>query len=304
MCHSYKQSLFQVALKLYDIARTDLVKLQDALQNSGFIGGRRPKGDVGWKVLFPEGLDGKTPITEADVPKSFKTPKAERAKYNPMLTEGMTDADIYQAVHALFPVLGQTRSKLNLDRRNGNSSIRALVVTSVPFNRQSAFRTRDWTCVVASAVAEPAFVKQYRQELFCGPAGAIRLMLSDIFDRYTIPSTQANLAPGGSLVQDRKFAWCDKMIVKDADTVLEHTREIDSGTAASNISQQDAIRGMKAGIQRLVNMWENSVYAHNTDGPTGSVDSSVASILSDLVKVFVSVYLSFHLIYSYLRPRR
>jgi hypothetical protein len=79
------------------------------------------------------------------------------------------------------------------------------------------------------------------------------------------------------------------MIVEDADTVLEQTREIDSGMAASNISQQDAIRGMQSGIQHLVNMWENSVYAQNTEGPIGSADSSVSSILSDLVKVFVSV---------------
>jgi len=289
ICHSFIQRLFQVALKLYDIAHTDLVKLQDALQHNGIIGGRRPKGDEGWKVLFPDGLDGKKAITVADVSKCFKAPKAERAKYNPMMTQGMSDVDIYKAVHALFSVLGQTRSKLNLERRHSDSAVRALVVTSVPYNTQSANRYRDWTSIIAWAVAESAFVKEYRQELLCGPAGAIHLMLSDIFGHYTIPSHQATFAPGGNLSQDKTFPWCDQMIVEDADTVLEQTREIDSGMAASNISQQDAIRGMQSGIQHLVNMWENSVYAQNTEGPIGSADSSVSSILSDLVKVFVSV---------------
>jgi hypothetical protein len=282
--------LFQVALKLYEITRTDLVKLQDALQNSGVLAGHRPTSDEGWKVLFPHGLDdGKHAITEADVSKCFKIPKGTRAKYNPMIIPGMTDVDIYKVVRDLLPTIEQTRSKMNLDRRDGDSCVRALVVTSAPYNLQSSNRSRDWTSILAWAVAECSFVKQYRQALLCGPAGAIRLMLSEILDRYSIPSTQTNLAQGGILVQDKTFAWCDKLIVKDADTVLEHTRDIDSGAAASNISQQDSIRVMQSAIQRMVNMWENSVYAHNTEGPAESVDSRVASILSDLVKVCVSV---------------
>jgi len=293
MHHSFVTIFCQVGLKLYQIARTDLVKLQDALQKSGVLAGQRPKGDEGWKVLFPDGLDSKTGVTEANVAKCFKATKATRAKYNPMKRQGMTDVDIYQAVKGLSPTYEQTRSKMALDRRHADSGVRALVVTSAPCNLQSANRLRDWTATLAWAVAEFAFVKEYREKLFTGPAGAIRLLLSQIFDLYAIPSSQANIAPGGGLVQDKKFAWCDMMVVKDADTVLEHTRDIDSTAAASNISQQDAIKAMKSDIQRLINMWENSPSAYNSEGPPGSVDAKVASILSDLVEVCPSFTLSF-----------
>jgi hypothetical protein len=248
------------------------------------IAGKRPKDDKGWKMLFPDGLDAKNPVTEPKVTKAFKLARGERAEYNPMHLKGMTDVDIYKAVLALFPTLSQSRSKMDLDRRASDSSVRALVVTSSPYTAASSNRVRDWVNICAWAVAEFAFVKQYRQDLLLGPAGAIRLMLSDIFDRYAIPAAQSQIVRG-VLVQDKKFAWCDMLTVVNADAVLEQTRGIDSAAAASNLTQQQNIRQMQNDIQRLVTMWESSPYARNDKGPSGSVDRQVASILTGLVEV-------------------
>jgi len=244
-------------------------------------------------VLFPDGLNSKAGITEADVTKSFKATKAKRTGYNPMKIQHMSDVDIYKAVSALFPTLDQTRAKMNLDRRHDNSSIRALVVTSAPYNLQSANRSRDWTPYFAWAIAEFAFVKHYRQGLFDGPAGAIRLLLTELFDRYAIPATQTNIGSGGLLVQDKKFAWCDQVSVRNVPSVLEHTRDIDSTAAASNISQHEAIQVMQSDIQRLIKTWENSPHARNNNGPPGSIDAEVASLLDNLIHVCHSFILPF-----------
>jgi hypothetical protein len=239
-------------------------------------------------VLFPDGLNSKAGITEADVTKSFKATKAKCTGYNPMKIQHMSDVDIYKAVSALFPTLDQTHAKMNLNRRHGNSSIRALIITSAPYNLQSANWPRNWTLYFAWAIVEFTSVKQYRQDLFDGPAGG--LLLTKLFDCYAIPATQTNIGSGGLLVQDKKFAWCDQVSIRNAPSVLEQTHDIDSTT---NISQHEAIQVMQSDIQQLIKTWENSPHACNNNMPPGSIDAKVASLLSNLVRVCHSFILPF-----------
>jgi len=56
---------------------------------------------------------------------------------NPMWKTRLNDIKIFKSVQQLFSTLGQSHAKLDLDRHNSNSSVQALVVTSVPYNTKS-----------------------------------------------------------------------------------------------------------------------------------------------------------------------
>ncbi|KAF8815485.1 hypothetical protein BYT27DRAFT_7213407 [Phlegmacium glaucopus] len=74
----------RVGSLLYEMARTELVKLQDDLREHDCLLGNHPITDEGWKVLFPDGLNTKKPVVEPKVKKAFKTPKGKWPKSNPM----------------------------------------------------------------------------------------------------------------------------------------------------------------------------------------------------------------------------
>ena len=236
---------------------------------------KRPINDEGWKLLFPDGLDGKKLLTEAKVKKAYKVPKIERPESNPLWKMGMNDVNIFTSVQNLFPTLAQSRPKLNLDRRHNNSSIQALVVTSVTYNIDSSNRHRDWTPICAWSIAEFAFVKMYRQKLLEGPAGAIRISFNNIFDTFCCSEAQATSG----------FSWCDHLTVKDADEILIATGEIDIKMAVARLSEQDEIQLMKSEIQRLTSTWENSPLCTNLMGDGQNVDKKISDAITKLISV-------------------
>ena len=261
------------------------MKLQDDLVKHGCLTGDRPTNDEGWKILFPDGLDNKKSITELKVTKAFKASKTERSKSNPLWKSGMNDIDIFTSVQQLFPVLGQSRVKINLDRRHAKSAVRALVVMSVPYNSESANRPRDWAPICAWAIAEFAYVKLYRQELLQGPAGAVRLSISNIFDKFARTPTQTIIGPSGRLATDTHFAWCDQLVVQDPDEVLKMTHEIDAGNATSRLSEQENILNMQNEIQRITAIWENSALCCNSMGGDNEINKDISDVLGKLIHV-------------------
>lgn len=229
----------------------------------------------------------KKPITEEKVKKGFKVSKTvERPENNPLWEKGMKDSDIYASIQNLFPVLNQSRQKLNLDRRHDNSSVRALVVTSVPYNIDSSNRARDWSSICAWAIVESSFVERYRPDLLKGPAGAIRVCFDDIFNPF--------IAGPKILNSDTKFPWCDKLIVNNSTEVLKISDSIDSGEVATRLSEQDDIQKMQSEIQRLVTSWESSSLCHNTLGEKGTIDRRISNALSKLIRVCYFIYLVAH----------
>ena len=219
--------------------------------------------------MFPDGIDSKKGITEAKVAKAYKVPKTERPQFNPLWKIGLTDIEIYKSIHKLFLTLQQSRLKLNVDRRNEDSIIRSLVVTSVPYNVQSANRPRDWAPFCGWAIAENSFVKLYRQKLLEGPAGSIRLSLNNIFDAFTSSSHRSSNL-------DSSFPWCDQIIVKNSEEVLKMSDSIDAETVATRLSEHHTSQKTKADIQRLIDFWENSPLCHNSSGGNGTIDSHIS----------------------------
>jgi hypothetical protein len=261
------------------LRQRDLIAIQNRpVDDPGWQIGNRPLDDIGWKLLFPDGIDSKKGITEAKVQKAYKVPKTERPKFNPLWKTGLTDIEIYKLIHKLIPTLQQTRIKLNADRRHEDSIIRSLVVTSVPYNDQSANRPRDWAPFCGWAIAENSYVKLYRQRLLEGPAGSIRLSFNNILDAFTFSSHRlSNL--------DSKFPWCDQLIVKNSEEVLKTSDAIDAETVATRLSEHDTFQKTKAEIQRLINIWENSPLCHNSLGGKGTIDSQISRSLDRLISV-------------------
>ena len=158
-------------------------------------------------------------------------------------------------------------------------------MTSVTYNFDSSNHYRDWTPICAWAIAEYAFVKQYRQKLLEGPAGAICVSFTNIFNMFACSANQATIGATGQLTSNSKFSWCDQLIVKDTDEVLKTTGAIDAEKAATRLSEQDRVQNRIAEIQRLTNIWENSPLCHNPLGKEGSVDKNISDALDKLIWV-------------------
>ena len=267
--------------------------LQLHLELDPVEGGERPTNDIGWKCLFPDGMEAKKGPEQIKEIKGYKSAKIRRPTDNPMWEAGHDDKEIFSSVRALLPVLDQDRAKLSTERRHANPCYRALACTSTPVVRPSNNKNRDWTPVASWAFLEMIYVARYHQKLFTSVAGHIRFHIQNGLGPYVASDSQTRFGSSGALTVDLTYPWPDCLVITE--------KSLEPAALAVNIADMERSKrsqlmseACRVEIQRLIQIWEDSAVARSDLGPDGSIDWDISQALDKLILVSLDLLLPLH----------
>jgi len=230
-----------------------------------------------------EKKNGKFPA-DGNTTKRYKTKKPE-PDFSPFRKAKKTDADITEAVNALFSIMVQPPAKRNTERRSNDPATRALIVTTATWSPDSRARRRDWIPIACWAVLEYYWVRGYRAALFnkIQVARIIRKDLSDLYRPFII-SDQMVLTPAVGITTSNEFPWWDMISPIQSDDTMTRISiaEVKMETEASSLWDK-----YDKEMRKIISMVQRSDVAHNNAGPANSVDSTVRGHLESLLLVSI-----------------
>lgn len=254
----------------------------------------RCNSDEGWKSLFPECLDKVKPNwNKYNSEKGYKT--GQRAETNPLKDAGLSDQEMHKRVHSLIDeVMGQSRPKLDADRRHADTSRRSLVVTTVTWSLDSTQKGRDWTPLAAWAVAEATIVAKYRPTFLAWPGPrAVRADLGALLKPYLAATNQRLMGRDRHLYVDVEFPWWDAIKLPMA---ARYQGKVEMEMSACKLRLERQVLSLKdqheREIARIIKIVEASKAAVNDSGEHDTIDSDVSDTLSQLIYVRVFIYFS------------